>query len=142
MPRQARLDVPGALHDVILRGRERGRIVADQQDREAFVARLGAVATATGTTLYAWALLPHHAHLLLRSGPLRDAARPFPRRGGAPARGLHLGGCEGGRASGATIIPLSQQRPALRGCCRQHGTPKPLLFPSVTATDLAFPFDR
>jgi len=47
---------------------ERGRIAADQQDREAFVARLGAVATATGTTLYAWALLPNHAHLLLRSG--------------------------------------------------------------------------
>lgn len=47
---------------------ERGRIVADQQDREAFVARLGAVATATGTTLYAWTLLPTHGHLLLRSG--------------------------------------------------------------------------
>jgi hypothetical protein len=48
---------------------ERGRIVVDQQDREAFVARLGAVATAIGITIYAWALLPHHAHLLLRSGP-------------------------------------------------------------------------
>ena len=33
------------------------------------MARLGAVATATGTTIYAWALLPNHAHLLLRSGP-------------------------------------------------------------------------
>jgi putative transposase len=69
MPRQARLDAPGTLHHVILRGIERGQIVADRQDREAFVARLGAVATATGTTIYAWALLPNHAHLLLRSGP-------------------------------------------------------------------------
>ncbi len=69
MPRQARLDVPGTLHHVILRGMERGRIVADRQDREAFVARLGVVATATGTTISAWALWPHHAHLLLRSGP-------------------------------------------------------------------------
>jgi REP element-mobilizing transposase RayT len=33
-----------------------------------FLARLGEVAMATGTTLYAWALLPNHAHLLLRSG--------------------------------------------------------------------------
>jgi hypothetical protein len=34
-----------------------------------FLGRLGEIATATGTTLYAWALLPTHAHLLLRSGP-------------------------------------------------------------------------
>jgi REP element-mobilizing transposase RayT len=69
MPRQARLDAPGTLHHVILRGLERGKIVVDAEDRAAFVTRLGAVATATGTTLYAWALLPNHAHLLLRSGP-------------------------------------------------------------------------
>jgi putative transposase len=69
MPRQARLDVPGTLHHVILRGMERERIVADQQDREAFVGRVGEHATATGITISAWALLPHHAHLLLRSGP-------------------------------------------------------------------------
>ena len=68
MPRQARLDAPGTLHHVILRGMERGTIVADRQDRETFVVRLGEVATATGTTIYAWALLPNHAHLLLRSG--------------------------------------------------------------------------
>jgi len=69
MPRQARLDAPGTLHHVILRGMEQGRIVADPEVRHAFVTRLGEVAVATGTTLYAWALLPNHAHLLLRSGP-------------------------------------------------------------------------
>jgi putative transposase len=69
MPRQARLDAPGTLHHVILRGLERGAIVKDEADREAFVTRLGAVARATGTSIYAWALLPNHAHLLLRSGP-------------------------------------------------------------------------
>ena len=67
-PRQARLDAPGTLHHVILRGIERGRIVADAADRVAFLARLGDVATATWATVYAWALLPSHAHLLLRSG--------------------------------------------------------------------------
>jgi len=69
MPRQARLDAPGTLHHVILRGIERGTIVADAEDRAAFLGRLGDVATVPGTTLYAWALLPNHAHLLLRSGP-------------------------------------------------------------------------
>jgi putative transposase len=69
MPRQARLDAPGTLHHVILRGLERGLILQDDVDREAFVARLGTLAQATGTALYAWALLPNHAHLLLRSGP-------------------------------------------------------------------------
>jgi putative transposase len=69
MPRQARLDAPGTLHHVIVRGLERGAIVRDDTDRDAFVARLGDVAQATGTAVYAWALLPNHAHLLLRSGP-------------------------------------------------------------------------
>jgi putative transposase len=68
MPRQARLDAPGTVHHVILRGLERGQIVADGEDRAAFLTRLDEVAAATGTTLYAWALLPNHAHLLLRSG--------------------------------------------------------------------------
>jgi REP element-mobilizing transposase RayT len=53
----------------MLRGLAGGQIVADGEDRATFLARLGAVAGATGTTLYAWALLPNHAHLLLRSGP-------------------------------------------------------------------------
>lgn len=69
MPRQARLDAPGTLHHVIIRGLERGAIVKDDADREVFVTRLGKVAQATGTTIYAWALLPNHAHVLLRSGP-------------------------------------------------------------------------
>jgi REP-associated tyrosine transposase len=69
MPRQARLDAPGTLHHVMLRGLAGGPIVADEEDRGIFLDRLGALAAATGTILYAWALLPNHAHLLLRSGP-------------------------------------------------------------------------
>src|SRR3990172_4787201 len=78
MPRRARLDAPGTLHHVIVRGIERGRIVADHRDRGAFLTRLGAAAAATGTVLYAWTLLPNHAHLLLRSGP--RGLPPFMRR--------------------------------------------------------------
>ncbi len=77
MPRQARIDAPGALHHIICRGIERRIIFRDDTDREAFVARLGQVLTATGTPCYAWALLPNHVHLLLRTGrvPLTTVMR-------------------------------------------------------------------
>jgi len=77
MPRHARLDAPGALHHVICRGIERRPIVRDDTDRAAFVERLGRVLTATGTPCYAWALLPNHIHLLLRTGavPLTTVMR-------------------------------------------------------------------
>jgi REP element-mobilizing transposase RayT len=66
MPRQARLDIPGALHHVICRGIERQAIVRDDNDRTAFVERLGNILGATGARCYAWAVLPNHIHLLLR----------------------------------------------------------------------------
>lgn len=68
MPRQARLDAPGTLHHVIVRGIEKRKIVDDRWDRENFVSRLGQIASDTETAIYAWALMPNHAHILLRSG--------------------------------------------------------------------------
>lgn len=70
MPRQARLDSPGTLHHVMIRGIEQRRIVNDEQDRRGFVRRLGALAEETQTLVYAWALMSNHAHLLLCSGSL------------------------------------------------------------------------
>ncbi len=67
MPRQARLDAPGTLHHVMIRGIEKRKIVNDQRDREDFVTRLGDIAEDTDTSIYAWALLNNHAHILLRS---------------------------------------------------------------------------
>jgi putative transposase len=72
MPRSARLDAPGVLHHVMGRGLERQVIFRDDQDRDDFVHRLAALAEATAFTVYAWALLPNHFHLLLRTG-----ARPL-----------------------------------------------------------------
>ena len=69
MPRQARLDAPGTLHHVMLRGIERRAIVTDNADRHEFVSRLRASAMQSRTSVYGWALLTNHAHLLLRSGP-------------------------------------------------------------------------
>ena len=68
MPRQARLDSPGTLHHIIVRGIEKRRIVDDRWDREKFVSRMGHVASDTETVIYAWALMTNHAHILLRSG--------------------------------------------------------------------------
>lgn len=67
MPRRARLDAPGTLHHVMIRGIEKQRIVNDVADRKNFVKRLGELATGTNTAIYAWALMTNHAHILLRS---------------------------------------------------------------------------
>ena len=67
MPRRARLDTPGTLHHVMVRGIERRRIVDDVADRKNFIHRMGELSADTKTTIYAWALMPDHAHILVRS---------------------------------------------------------------------------
>jgi REP element-mobilizing transposase RayT len=52
----------------MVRGIERTAIVRDAADRADFVARLARLAEAGALTVYAWALLPNHAHLLVRTG--------------------------------------------------------------------------
>ena len=74
MPRQPRLDAPDTLHHVMVRGIERTTIFRDDVDRADFIARLASLAEAGALTVYAWALLPNHAHLLVRTG-----TRPLPR---------------------------------------------------------------
>jgi len=49
MARQARLNTPGTLHHVMVRGIERRRIVGDDQDRKEFVTQLGTVTIETAT---------------------------------------------------------------------------------------------
>lgn len=68
MPRQARLDAPGTLHHVIVRGIEKGKIAVNHKDRRDFVSRMDNLSTETGTPIYAWSLMSNHAHILLRSG--------------------------------------------------------------------------
>jgi putative transposase len=68
MPRISRIDTPGALHHIIARGIERRSIFADDHDRDDFLKRLATVISETGTVCYAWALIPNHFHLLLRTG--------------------------------------------------------------------------
>ena len=68
MPRKARIDTPGALHHIIVRGIERRSIFYDDLDRENFIERFGIVLTESDTPCFAWALIPNHFHLLLRTG--------------------------------------------------------------------------
>ncbi|MFZ1984680.1 MAG: transposase [Desulfatitalea sp.] len=68
MPRRARVDAPGALHHVIIRGIERRAIFKGDADRDEFIDRLGNNLVASCTPCYAWALMPNHVHLLLRTG--------------------------------------------------------------------------
>jgi len=68
MPRKARIDAPGALHHIIARGIERRSIFDDDTDRDSFLSRLETTLSDTQTSCYAWALIPNHFHLLLRTG--------------------------------------------------------------------------
>ena len=74
MPRIARLDSPGLLHHVVIRGIERRKIFRDDKDRENFIERLSVLLPETKTRCYAWSFLSNHAHFLLRSGPAGIAA--------------------------------------------------------------------
>jgi REP element-mobilizing transposase RayT len=77
MPRQARIDAPGALHHIICRGIERKRIFRDNKDRDSFLSRLGGILQDTSTQCFAWALIPNHFHLLLKTGdmPITEVMR-------------------------------------------------------------------
>ena len=68
MPRLARLDAPGVLHHVIIRGIERRKIFNDNKDKDNFLDRLGTLLPETKITCYAWALLSNHGHFLFRTG--------------------------------------------------------------------------
>ncbi|MDP8248746.1 MAG: transposase [Candidatus Tritonobacter lacicola] len=69
MPRYGRIDFPGALHHVIIRGINRASIFRDDNDRENFIRRLQKGLVETKLRCYAWVLMINHVHLLLRTGP-------------------------------------------------------------------------
>ena len=67
MPRQPRLDAPGTLHHVMGRGIEKTKIFREDGDREDFVSRLAGLAEEGFLTVYAWALMDTHFHLLVKT---------------------------------------------------------------------------
>jgi REP element-mobilizing transposase RayT len=61
----------------MVRGIERRKIFRDNQDRNHWIERMGAVLEDTATPCFAWALMSNHVHLLLRTGrvPLSTVMR-------------------------------------------------------------------
>ena len=82
MPRHRRIDCPGVVHHVIVRGIERRKIFEDDADRNNLLERLGTILNETLTSCYGWALIPNHFHLLLRTGkyPITTVMRPASKR--------------------------------------------------------------
>ena len=68
MPRPGRVDYPGAVHHVMVRGLERKALFGDEEDYSEFKKRLGRALENTKSRCLAWCLMPNHVHILLRSG--------------------------------------------------------------------------
>ena len=68
MARSGRLDWKGAVHHVMARGTGRISIFEDDNDRAQFVSRIEKCIAETGVSIFAWALMPNHIHLLLQTG--------------------------------------------------------------------------
>jgi REP element-mobilizing transposase RayT len=68
MPRQARLDIPGALHHIMVRGIDKSKIFRDEEDKARFLERLGQAVEEGKSSVYAWALMDNHVHILFKSG--------------------------------------------------------------------------
>ncbi len=67
MARGPRIDFPGACHHVYGRGIEKRDIFRDDRDRQLFLERVGFNLKRWEISCIAWALMPNHFHLLVRS---------------------------------------------------------------------------
>jgi len=82
MPRQPRLDAPGALHHVMGRGIERTKVFHGDTDRDDFVNRLAVRCRDRSLVVYAWALMPNHFHLPVRTGVIGSGQAKYSRSKG------------------------------------------------------------
>lgn len=79
MPRKGRIDAPGSLHHITVRGIDRYNTFRGNIDKSNFRERLGEIVAETHTSCYAWAIMPNHAHMLLKTGdvPISHIMRRF-----------------------------------------------------------------
>ena len=68
MPRTGRVDSPGAIQHLLVRGLERRRLFKDAKDYGEFIRRLSGALEDTGAHCLGWALMPNHVHLVTRTG--------------------------------------------------------------------------
>lgn len=67
MPRQLRIEYPGAIYHVMNRGDHREPIFKDDLDRQKFLLTLGQVCEKTGWGIHAYCLMPNHFHLVVET---------------------------------------------------------------------------
>lgn len=67
MPRTLRHQYPGAVYHVMARGDGGKEIFTEDDDRKAFLFRLGKVCESHGWRVHAWVLMSNHFHLLLET---------------------------------------------------------------------------
>lgn len=82
MPRGPRLDEPGVLHHVMARGIDREPIFRDDCDCDDLIARIAQQVASDALTIFAWALVVNHFHLLVRT-----SSRPLGRAMGSVLTG-------------------------------------------------------
>ena len=68
MPRQARIDYPGALHNVMGRGINNLPIFKSYQEKKEFHTSVKALLQESSLRIYAWRVMSNHFHLLLQTG--------------------------------------------------------------------------
>jgi putative transposase len=62
IPVKPRIGAHGALHRIMARKIEVGKIYRDDKDRDHFLERLENILKDTETSCYTWALIPNHFH--------------------------------------------------------------------------------
>ena len=67
MPRQLRIDYPGAIHHVMSRGDRRENIYHDDVDRQDFLKTLAETCQKTDWQVHAYCLMSNHFHLVLET---------------------------------------------------------------------------
>ncbi len=68
MARPPRLEFPGAVYHVVVRGNERRAIFRDDEDRERYLGRLAHYRERFGFRLLGFCLMGNHVHLAIRAG--------------------------------------------------------------------------
>jgi len=67
MPRHLRVEFPGAIYHVTIRGNARQKIFNDDHDRERFLQRLADSVETYGERLYLFCLMSNHVHLVVET---------------------------------------------------------------------------
>ena len=67
MARLLRVEYPGAIYHVTIRGNNRRALFVDDKDRERFLDRLGEYGEEYGIRIYAYCLMSNHVHLVVET---------------------------------------------------------------------------